>query len=448
MTLLWKDYRFQWNMNYANVSSTFVDMNWIWIPDVTLYNAAGDSNIIDAPAQVYHDGSVRLRRLAFLSAYCGMNIKKFPFDTQKCTLDFASWAGHLAVTAAPKQMRPIKNNLISPQAVVSISYNLDSFTTENTLKDEGGMQKNWPFVVYTLKVTRHSKFYTSTTIMPIVIVTIICVAGLWIPDINARLGLTVTSLLTVMAINWSVTSSLPISNDSTWIQDFSNFCTMIIGFCCLENAMVAYFQSKAGIPPRWVKRFIDFSNFFSRIYDRVFLYFVDNCCDWFCNIYKLFYKVPKRRRYKHELAKEIELNNQQSVVSDVESVAVSQVGINNRKNSDDEYDDNDINNNGEDIINPEGIIDNDNRITITPTIINPLQTMDDDITQVNNSTNNNNETVNEEKHDDNNNEDNPLIRKIEKDVTWERFGRSFDRFMRFLLPLTLMIGFFSYFESV
>lgn len=181
MTLLWKDYRFQWDMKYANVSSSFVDMNFIWIPDITLYNQAGDSKIMDAPAQIYHDGSVRLRRIAFLSAYCGVNIKSFPFDTQLCTLDFASWAGHLAVTAAPKQLRLTRNNLISPQAVYSISYNLDSFTADNTLKDEGGIQKNWPFVVYTLKVTRHSRFYISTTIFPIIIVTVICVFGLWNP---------------------------------------------------------------------------------------------------------------------------------------------------------------------------------------------------------------------------------------------------------------------------
>ena len=260
------------------------------------------------------------------------------------------------------------------------------------------------------------------------------------PDINSRLGLTVTSLLTVMAIMWSVTESLPISNDSTWIQDFSNFCTIIIGFCCLENAMVAYFQSKAGTPPKWLKRFIDISNVFSRIYDRVYLHFVDNCSDWFCDIYKVFYKVPKRRRCR---SVNIELSQQS--VSDVES---NQVDVNNRKDSDDECDNDDNNNNDND--NWKDDLNPDKRDTITPTIINPLQNVDD-----NPQIDNHHETVDENRHDENRHDENKhedssetLLKKIEKDVTWERFGRSFDRFMRVLLPFTLLVGFIHYFERI
>ena len=97
-----------------------------------------------------------------------------------------------------------------------------------------------------------------------------------------------------MAVMWSVTSSLPVSNCSTWIQDFSFYFTILIGVCCAENALVAYFQSKQGIPPLWMKFFVDSSNFFSRTHDRVYLYFVESRnCYYFCQFYKIFHRVSK-----------------------------------------------------------------------------------------------------------------------------------------------------------
>lgn len=465
ITLLWRDERFQWDLKYANVSKSYVDMNWIWIPDITLYNKAGDSNIVEAPALLFNDGSVKLRRIAFFSAYCAMDIENFPFDGQVCTLDLASWAGHLTVEAAPKQIKhPFRNNLISPQFVDSMSYALQSFTVKNIVMDQGGTQKKWPFVQYTIKVKRNSKFFMSTTIIPMLLVTVICVVGLWVNDINSRLGLTITCLLTVMAIGWSVTSNLPVSNYSTWIQDFSNFCTMLIAVCCIENACVAYFQSKsAGSPPPWIKYVIEASNCFSRVYDRIYYYFVDNCCDWFCNIYKFFYTVrkPRRRRLKKNEETIIELrkmsdednisnNNNKKNNNDIESADDEE--SNKKFDSDDEIqssiDNNDPNSDEEmnfnknDYIN-SSITSNEDRITITPTIVNPLQnstaseaTFDIEVHD-NNTTNNN---------DDDTNENFPLIQQTEKDLSWYRVGRAFDRFTRLLLPLVLIIGLSYYFR--
>ena len=31
-------------------------MNWIWIPGITLFNDAGNSNIVDSPAMVFYNG--------------------------------------------------------------------------------------------------------------------------------------------------------------------------------------------------------------------------------------------------------------------------------------------------------------------------------------------------------------------------------------------------------
>jgi len=448
MTLLWMDKRFTWDLkSNNNVTKTFVDMNWIWIPDVTLYNDAGDSNIVDSSAMIFYNGQVQLRRIAFLSSYCEMNIKQFPFDQQTCSLDFASWNGHLNLTAAPKQIKhPVKNNLLSPQLAVSISYTLESFKVQNTIQNEGGKQNSWPFVVYTLKARRNAGYYKSTTIYPILIVSIICVSGLWIPDINSRLGLSVTSVLTIMAVMWSVTSSLPVSNCSTWIQDFSFFFTMVVALCCVENALVAYCQSKQGTPPVWMKYFVECSNKFSRIHDRVYLYFVESrSCYYFCQFYKVFYKVPKpTRRKRKEATQAIESFTRRKTTTDIEMSNMNDEGT-ERHTHDINDDDKNKDDNLCDSTNIEqNDSDDDNRITITPVIINPLQNMDivDNVSGQTRKQDNDNDDNDENKfqNDDETNEELPLLEKSEKEVTWERIGRAFDRYMRFILPLTLLIG--------
>ena len=138
--------------------------------------------------------------------------------------------------------------------------------------------------MYSISVSRYFQYYIYTAIIPDMFATSICVLGLWIPEVNSRLGLSVTALLTVIAVMWTITQTLPVSNDKTWMQRFSNFCIIIIGLCCFENTVVSYASTKQGVPPKWLKHFIRFSNIFSTLYKRFLLYAVDNCCDWFCDV--------------------------------------------------------------------------------------------------------------------------------------------------------------------
>ena len=55
--------------------------------------------------------------------------------------------------------------------------------------------------------------------MPDIIVTVITVVGLWIPDVNARMSISITALLTVIAVMWTITASLPVTEYSTWLHN-------------------------------------------------------------------------------------------------------------------------------------------------------------------------------------------------------------------------------------
>ena len=61
--LRWVDYRLAWNTTLTNgISNVYFDSSFMWIPDITLYNQASGSNILDAPVILYSNGNCWLSR--------------------------------------------------------------------------------------------------------------------------------------------------------------------------------------------------------------------------------------------------------------------------------------------------------------------------------------------------------------------------------------------------
>ena len=66
----------------------------IWIPDLLLYNSAGDSfdPKTGVNAVVYNTGDVSYLPPGMFRSTCQIEIDQFPFDEQKCNLKFGRLA--------------------------------------------------------------------------------------------------------------------------------------------------------------------------------------------------------------------------------------------------------------------------------------------------------------------------------------------------------------------
>ena len=65
----------------------------IWTPDIVLYNYA-DTRLEekrDALAIINSDGVVKWRPPSIFKSTCQINIQKFPYDQQNCSMKFGSW---------------------------------------------------------------------------------------------------------------------------------------------------------------------------------------------------------------------------------------------------------------------------------------------------------------------------------------------------------------------
>ncbi len=65
----------------------------IWVPDLILYNSAGDSFDPKTPvnAIIYNTGDVVYLPPGMFRSTCQIEIDQFPFDEQFCSLKFGSW---------------------------------------------------------------------------------------------------------------------------------------------------------------------------------------------------------------------------------------------------------------------------------------------------------------------------------------------------------------------
>jgi Neurotransmitter-gated ion-channel ligand binding domain len=94
----WQDNKLKWNPeDYGGLTSIHLADHEVWQPDITLYNGASGNNIDhygNTHAIVYPSGSVIWVPPTQFPAYCTLDLKLWPFDTQKCAIHLGSWTYH------------------------------------------------------------------------------------------------------------------------------------------------------------------------------------------------------------------------------------------------------------------------------------------------------------------------------------------------------------------
>ena len=234
----------------------FVDPDWIWKPDFDLYNAVGlyKNQVETIDCKLSYDGRITWTLTTDLVFLCNFDLKNFPFDSQTCTAKFGSLREDLFITdfqfganAALYQL----DTLTSP------SWKVEGVTTSRTTKSDGyGVT---PFLNWSISLSRYSVYYVTTIIMPMTLVSFLSLITLWINDLSSRLSLSIISVLIIVALLWTLSFTQPVTEDVTWLQNFSSMSTFFVVMVCIESTTAAYMTMKKGSPPRWVNYLIVFS---------------------------------------------------------------------------------------------------------------------------------------------------------------------------------------------
>lgn len=165
----------------------------------------------DFRAKICYDGSVHYNFPSRFKTLCQLDVSRFPFDVQTCSLTFGSWACNgleLDVTS--------KSNIVDISAV---EENAEWEIVESPIVRHeiiyGCCPEPYPDVTFYINLRRKPTHYVINIIIPSILIT--CVAGLGfiLPvDAGEKIGLQLTVMLTISVFQMLVAEKLPPAADS------------------------------------------------------------------------------------------------------------------------------------------------------------------------------------------------------------------------------------------
>ena len=93
MKFTWYDEFLRWNTSFYDFDYLNIKPEYIWRPDLELYNSANKPEKINGEGilKVWHTGQVYWIIPILYDYSCPLSLGEFPFDTQKCIMTFGSW---------------------------------------------------------------------------------------------------------------------------------------------------------------------------------------------------------------------------------------------------------------------------------------------------------------------------------------------------------------------
>jgi hypothetical protein len=214
----WKDQLLSWDPQWTDgYNFLTVDPSLIWRPDLQLYNVVGslEDQVISPNLFLSSDGTVQWDTNGLITFSCTYDTSNFPFDKQRCSAVFGSWI------YAAYQMN------IS-EAAVRVTSTFSNIAWEVTSVEASTMEQvQWQvypysFAVFSVGVDRYYNHYVSTAIVPSLVVTYLVLLALFVHHIPDRLGVAVTGLLALIAVQ--VSDFPPLHCGLTCLRDSCCWC--------------------------------------------------------------------------------------------------------------------------------------------------------------------------------------------------------------------------------
>ncbi|XP_037611673.1 5-hydroxytryptamine receptor 3A-like isoform X2 [Sebastes umbrosus] len=243
----WQGDDISWNPDdFCGIQRIYLPTKLWWKPDVTIEEMIEKDKADQSPyLMVNSSGCVILRKNMVVVSTCRMQIDKFPFDIQSCTLTFKS------VIYSDEDIELVPSG--------DISWNLEwsrkmmrtqsewlfhDLTMDNKTVNNFGF--NQSMLVYTIKMQRQSALYVANFLLPIMFFFCLDMASFLISDSSdEKLSFKVTVLLAVTVMQLILNEILPSSSDM--IPLIAVYCIGIFSLMMLslmETILVMHLKEK------------------------------------------------------------------------------------------------------------------------------------------------------------------------------------------------------------
>ena len=238
LSMSWQDQFLRLNDNprYENVSEIFIKQKDIWKPDILLVNAVEHFKSLgshDLVVTINDDVRVEWEPGQRFKTACSLNINMYPFDSQQCSLTFATWM-HV-------------NNIVSISSL-SDEVQFDHFEENGewdivSTSAESEITKEDSYGVPTFRVTitlhRRRMYYVLTVRQPIIVLSILnCLVYLLPPASGEKISFCLTILLAYMVYISFLSDNLPrTSKTSSYLVVYLGL-MICLSFLSVSNSVI------------------------------------------------------------------------------------------------------------------------------------------------------------------------------------------------------------------
>ena len=261
ITFKWRDQQLTWDpnkwnkTNYLNVASKY-----LWTPDIMLTNTAEDtsqspSDLYKAMTLVTHKGDVIWTSPVTLKSSCEIDIKWFPFDTQKCMLTF----GSLSYAKSRLQLRFTKKPSSALGIRGSTHYSSGDWTMKtliSTIREEKFecCPEKYSLIEYTFTLKRMFTYYLIYLVLPCLCLIFMAPCMFYIPaDSGERLGFGVTIVLALSVYLLVISDKLPEKSDKTPLLGMLyTVMFFLLVLSLVAGIITTHLSYKISPPPEWL----------------------------------------------------------------------------------------------------------------------------------------------------------------------------------------------------
>jgi len=217
----------------------------VWTPDTFFVNAK-EVEMQEVPSRqvyvrVFPNGDVLYSMRLKLKIHCGMNLRKYPFDSQECKIKIASYSQHISnLEYEWKSDNPVQR--VPSMGVPNMQVSSHNTSHCDVLTSTG----TYSCLSLDLTMTRHSSYQVLTIYIPYTMVIVVAYSVFWLHQTNslARLAISLSSLLTVSVNSALINMALPPMSYTKIVDIWTGVCTMFLFLVFTTCVVSSYLGSQ------------------------------------------------------------------------------------------------------------------------------------------------------------------------------------------------------------
>ncbi|XP_041830756.1 5-hydroxytryptamine receptor 3A-like [Melanotaenia boesemani] len=245
--LVWQNEYIYWNSSdFCGIKNISLPTEILWKPDLTIEEMTEKDKAPPSPYLTINNmGKVFVQNDQVLVSTCRMQVHKFPFDVQSCTLSFKSAIHSIEEIRLVHHL----NSSITTEwsrELMRTQYEwlfVDMTVINKTVSPFGAEQDT---IIYTISMKRRSVLYIANFLLPVLFFLCLDLASFLISDRGGeKLSFKVTVLLAVTVMQLILNEILPSSSDK--IPLIAVYCIGIFALMMLsllETILVMHLMEK------------------------------------------------------------------------------------------------------------------------------------------------------------------------------------------------------------